>query len=112
MIRLVTIFGVIFLYFLSGCTPVKATYPSYENVMAKYQPNGEMEGIKGENDQCDDEGCDCPRFWYRNHWVYHCDDDYYYWYHGDWYYYPHPHIYYFEGPRYYPSGPGRRITKD
>ena len=100
--------------FSFGCTPATATYPSYERTMAKYAPPGEVEGSPAEGAPCDGmgDGCDCPRFWHHDRWVYRCGDQFVYWHYGYWYYYPHPHFYYFHEPSTNPGAKRRRITKE
>ena len=111
MTRIVTIFSLIGMLFSWGCTYATATYPSYQRAIALHAGNGAMVGVQEQAAHCDAQGCDCPRVWHRDRWVYHCDDRFYYWYDGTWYYYPDPYFYYFDMPPPYPETPGRRITQ-
>jgi hypothetical protein len=100
------------MWLLSSCaTRAVSTYPSYERTLARYSPPP-AEGIPAANPGYDSpEDCDCPRVWYRDRWIYHCDEEWLYWHAGYWYYYPHMHVYYYHGvPRVYP-GTGRTIHK-
>jgi hypothetical protein len=55
--------------------------------------------------------CECPRVWYRDHWVYHCDGKWMYWHHGYWYHYPHFQVYYYQGVPHVHTGKTRSIKK-
>jgi hypothetical protein len=83
--------------------------------MAKYAPPGELEGVPVGTDiaVCPEYPgeCDCPRVWYHDHWVYHCDDMWVYWHHGYWYHYPHFHVYYHGGVPHVHRGPTRSIKR-
>ncbi len=99
------------LWFLPSCvTRATSTYPSYENTVARYSPPAKGVPLTDPAYATPDD-CDCPRVWYRDHWVYHCDGEWIYWHHGYWYHYPNFHVYYNHGaPRGYRGG-GRSIKK-
>lgn len=103
----------------SGCAATKAqgSYPSYAYTVAKYSPTDLHEGIPLKNGESlgSPEECECPKVWYRERWVYYCEDQWIYWNHGYWYYYPHFSAYYgLGGPHIIvqpPRGPSRSISK-
>lgn len=95
-----------------SCAPrATSTYPSYERTVARYGLAGD-DGYPIDDAVCvapDD--CDCPRVWYRDHWVFDCDGRWIYWRDGYWYHYPHFHIYYYEGMPRVHRGSVRSIKK-
>jgi hypothetical protein len=90
-----------------------STYPSYERAIAKYRPRKDP-GEKADAVKCDGngDGCDCPRIWQYDRWVYHCDGRYLFWHHGYWYYYGNPYFHYFSGPYHGQSSKGRRVRQE
>lgn len=96
---------------MSACTSrATSRYPSYERTIARYTPVDEGRPATDAPVESPD-ACECPRVWYRDHWVYHCDGQWLYWHHGDWYYYPHFQVYYYEGTPHVYRGTGRSIKK-
>ncbi|MDJ0763761.1 MAG: hypothetical protein QNJ97_12335 [Myxococcota bacterium] len=107
------------IYVILGCCVITAcgpstlgSYPSYERTLEQYAPQGRPNGVKLTDPKATpaSDTCDCPRVWYRDHWVYYYHGSWIYWHHGFWYYYPYFHWYYFGyGPVFY-TGPDRIIV--
>jgi hypothetical protein len=89
-----------------------STYPSYDHTIAKYSPESVLEGLPVADPRyASPDECECPRVWYRDHWVYHCDGKWMYWHHGYWYHYPHFQVYYYQGVPHVHTGKTRSIKK-
>lgn len=94
-----------------ACGPAAtSSYPSYEDIIARYAPPGEYPSARFAGGPSG-ASCDCPRVWYHDHWVYYYHGHWIYWRHGHWYSYPYLYVYYVGGVPYVYHASTRNITE-